>query len=382
MTKENLTVLYKMMVQECLMAEDQAIFYKFLKDFLYLGPIEEHVTSAEDINDFFTNIICDPKNDYQHLPIEGLSAIESLLITVNKHFGKIVEIGKSKRQKYWQGGPSAGQGYATSWDNYEEEIDFRVKTLPSQIFGANVLWKVALEAKNETVISKAIELLNKLYTKLAEELEERIAEISTNFVETAIEKMKVFYDRTVNGKENRTGEIIKMLRLIEEMIDESERRGNGGVTPLLCLYKGFPIKIHVLNLACDPVLNPGIPDKFDLNIHSRLTYWQLRMLIANKLKIQPEVIRVMLTGTDPKEKDNGKTMEQIHILDGDTIKALKRTEEFVSRVDLLKGKQLTEKAKGAFSEIFDRFSKDGHMTRMDLASFTSICLCKRKFNIF
>lgn len=373
-TKENLNLLYMLLVCKSLTPDDPTIFYSFLKDLLSLGSLDEHVKSPEDIDFFFTNSICDEKNNFQTLTIEGMNSIESLLIKINKHLGKIVLASKSKKKKSWQIMPMAGQVYHNSWDNYEEIIEFRVKTLPTQIVGINALWKIALEAKNEAVINKAIELLNKLYTKLGEEVKERIAEISSDFVETAIEKLKLFYDRSINRNENRSSEIVKVLRLIVEMIFESERKGNGGMTPLFCLYRGEPIHITVINNAVEFGPNSGIPDKFELFIHTHLTYWQLRMLVANKLKIPPEVVKVSLTGVDPTDKDNGKTMEEIHVNNGDTIRAIRRTEEFVSRADLLIGRTLTEKAKLVFYEIFAKFSTDGHMTKKHVVEFTRICL--------
>ena len=372
--KENLILIYKLFVLEPLIPDDSTIFYNFFKELLSLGPLNEHVQSPEDINLFFTNSICDEKNNFQSLTIEGMNSIESLLITINKNLGKIALVNKTKKQKNWQVMPMVGTVFHNGWENNEDNAEFRVKTLPTQIVGINALWKIALEAKNEAVINKSIELLNKLYTKLGNEVEERIAEISAEFVETAMEKLKVFYERTINLKENRSSEMVKVLRLIVEMIYESERKGNGGMTPLFCLYKGNAIKITVINNAVGNNLNIGDQDRFELSIHSNLTYWQLKMLIAQKLNIPPEMLMVSFGSVDPTDKDNGRTLDEIHLKDGEIIRVIKRSEEFVSRADILNGRNLTEKAKSVFLEIFERFSKEGHMQKQHILEFTKICL--------
>ncbi len=372
--------MWRLLVKEDTVApvEDQAIFYKFLKEWIQLGPIEDHVASVADLDQFFTEGICNESNNFLQLPVEGMQAIESMLIAVNKAKGKIHEIGVIRRHKNNYIGPMLPhvQGVWDEGDN--EEVEFRVKTLPTQIVGAGVLWQIVLQAKNEAVTSKAIELVNKLYTKLSEELEDRIAEISSNFVETAIEKLKIFYERTVNEKENRGGEIVKLLRLIEEMLDDSERKGNGGITPLWGLGKGQPLTLKVQNFATDSVMNSQIPDKLEVAVHSRVTLWQLKVLVAKKLQIAPELLKLVLPNCETKDRDNGKMLEDLKVVDGDSIRATKRSEDFVARTALLtKQKSLADRAKVVFTEVFERFSKDGKMSPSDCASFTRVCLSDR-----
>lgn len=57
------------------------------------------------------------------------------------------------------------------------------------------------------------------------------------------------------------------------MLDESEKRGNGGITPLGCLMKGRTIKIHINNLAVDTVMNTNIPSLFEIFVHGKITIW-------------------------------------------------------------------------------------------------------------
>jgi len=386
LTKENLECLWKNLVKEPIFTEDIANFYRILKELVSSG-VEDHVSSMQDLTTFFTNTICNESNNFTQLPIEGVQAIESLIIVVNKHLEKLVEVGVIRRKRYGYGYGNYGymMGPITymqsAEENKDDEIEFKVKTLPSQIVGSSVLWKIVLEAKSEAVTLKAIELINKIYTKLSEELEERIAEISSSFVGTAIEKLRLCYKKSIEFNENRTGEIVKVLRLIEEMLDDSERRGNGCLTPLISYTKGVPLILKIQNFATDTVVNSDIPDKFDLSVHSRITVWQLKVLIARKIKIAPEIVRLIISSNDPKDRDNGKTLEELKITDGEVIRASKRSEEFVARVSLLKNKAFNDKAKAVFMEIFERFSKDGKMTPLECAAFTRVCLSDRYIDI-
>eukprot|EP01022_Parablepharisma_sp_SALTPOND_P004330 TRINITY_DN120104_c0_g1_i1.p1 TRINITY_DN120104_c0_g1~~TRINITY_DN120104_c0_g1_i1.p1 ORF type:complete len:1287 (+),score=154.13 TRINITY_DN120104_c0_g1_i1:6286-10146(+) len=379
LTKDNLELLWRCMVKKAVCTDDQIVFYRFLKEVIMLG-VEDHVASMEDIVNFFTTVICNEENNFKKLPVEGVQAIESLLITVNKSMEKIVEVGTIRRKRYnysygYMMGPVAP---GANWEeNKDDEIEFRVKTLPTQIVGSSVLWKIVLEADSESVTIKAIELINKIYTKLSEELDDRIAEISSNFVETAIEKLRLCYQHMTKDGSNRSSEIVKVLRLIEEMLDDSERNGNGGLTPLVSLPKGAPLTLKIHNFATDSVTDPEIPEKLELSVHSRITYWQLKVLIAKHLKSAPEILRLIIANNETKDRDNGKTLEDLKISDGDLIRAAKRSEEFVARANLIKNKAFTEKAKIVFTEVFERFSKEGKMAPADCANFTRVCLSDR-----
>ena len=65
----------------------------------------------------------------------------------------------------------------------------------------------------------------------------------------------------INENLSRSSEMVKLLRLITEMLDASEKRGNGGIIPLTSFIKGQNLKINVQNFAVDTIENPEIPNK-------------------------------------------------------------------------------------------------------------------------
>lgn len=224
------------------------------------------------------------------MPEVGIIAIQNLLLVVNKNSNLISDSSKQKKQKQAHFQPQTGavDGAMENSQSYSKnENDFLVRIAPAKIRGINVLWKIILEAKDERVSLKAMELLSELYTKLGEELEDNLAEISVQFVETAIDKLYIFYQKMTKENENRSKEIVTLLKVIQDMLDESERKGNYCITPFNSMYKGYPLRINVINHANESQ-GKLHPDKFTLSIHSRATVWQLKTLIGGQLEIPPE----------------------------------------------------------------------------------------------
>ncbi len=214
-----------------------------------------------------------------------MRAIESLILSVNKTIGNI----RDCRKRQSKAGAAVDQQEKGIIVRREDE--FVVAVSPGKIMGVDALWKIVLEARSEDVTLKAIELLNELYTKLAEELEDSIADISGQFVETAVEKLRVFHGQIVNEGQNRGREIVKLLKLIEQMLDESERKGNFCITPLHALVRGAPVAITVLNHAIDTVGHTVYPEKLALSLHSKVTFYQFKIMIAASLNLHPESVR-------------------------------------------------------------------------------------------
>lgn len=374
MSRENIDFLWESLVKCAITPEDQKVFYEIFKE-LFTTGMEEHVASMEDIKDFFTNTLCSDDNNFQALPIEGMQVIESLLITVNRDMNTIVEIGavRKKEQSYGRYNGMIGP-MPPSEAVQEEEIEFLVKVLPSEVVGASMLWKIVLEALSEQVTIRAIELISKIYTKLSEELENKIAEISSSFIETAVKQLKLCHQNMLKGNLSRSNEIVKMLRLIEQMLDESEKKGNGGITPLTALLKGREVKFSVKNYAVDTLDRPDVPDAVEVSVHSNTTYWQLVILVARKLLIEPELIRIKFPNIEITNKDNAKTLEELGVVGGECATARKISWNQMPRLSLTKNGSLTTKARAVLVEVFGRYSKEGEMHPENYAKFTQACL--------
>jgi len=362
LTKKDLEVLWIAMVKRAITADDQAAFYLILKQ-LSFHKKEDYLYSMADLIEFFSVVVCAEDNNFQQLQIEGIQMIEKLLIFTNKESENITELETVRKKRY---------------DNfssyYEDQIQFHVKVLPTQIIGEPMLWKIALEAKSEPVATRAIELISTIYTKLSKELESSIEDISSDFAKVAMEKLRLCFQQMIKNELSRSSEIIKLLRLIEEMLYNSERKGNDGITPLGYLIKGRTFTLKVNSKITNVVNAPHVPKKFELIVHSSLTLWQLRMIISKKLRVATHLLKLMMNNKDLKERDNGKSLEALGIDGTDTIQVKKRDVKFVPKIDLTKNKRFTEEAKKVFEDIFEKFSENGRMSRENCAEYTKACL--------
>ena len=371
LSNSNLCLLWNLLKIDPITPDDEQQLFSFLKGFATVRNIETRVESVEDICSFFVNIVCDEKNNFQNLLIEGIEAIFSMLITVNQSLRNIEKISKvSKSLVKLRIACSAITGTEHQPDkkiNLVSKLsDFKVKVPPEQLKGVSVLWKIVIEAKKELVSMKAIEFLNMLYTQISEELEDQITKISLHFVHTAFEKLSIFYERIKKDNENRSREIVQLIKLIEEMLDESERKGNGGLIPLFALLKGKPLKLKV-RIIDD---NGAVIPEFEIQTHSNLTLWNLKIMIGNVLKLQPEVLQLSKSDVEIKDKNNGKTLQEIKIIQNEILKVKMKNEENNSKIRVLfEDGKLTEKAKIMIEEIFNKYSTDGKMNRLNAAIF-------------
>jgi Ca2+-binding EF-hand superfamily protein len=82
-----------------------------------------------------------------------------------------------------------------------------------------------------------------------------------------------------------------------------------------------------------------------------------------------------------KDKENGKTLEDLNFKTGETIIASKKSSENNDRIPLtLKGGQLTQEARNVFEDWFKTYSKDGLMRKEDACVFIKSC-CEGECNI-
>ena len=275
-SKTDLETLWNIWVKSPRDLYDQEFFFAFLRKVVAYGCLTDYAKSMDDAVAFFAEAICDETNNYSALSVDGMHTIESFMISVNKFLGNLGSSAKVESQ------------FSTAGANLESE--FEVRVAPENLKGLSILWKIALEAKNENVAVLAIEALNKFHTRLDLRLEDQVVQISTKFIETAAEKLAMFRSNNSVFPESRGKEIIKLLKLIQEMIDESERKGGGGLTPLYALRKSRGIRLKIVNKFNS---SSGDPE-FELGVSSTVTCWQLKTLIGLKLRIPPDSVLMTL----------------------------------------------------------------------------------------
>jgi len=71
----------------------------------------------------------------------------------------------------------------------------------------------------------------------------------------------------------------KVLKLIKYQMDESERKGVGGLKSHSAMLKGELLTLNVAN-NIGYSSNPDIPKKITLKCYSNITFWEFKGLIG------------------------------------------------------------------------------------------------------
>lgn len=71
--------------------------------------------------------------------------------------------------------------------------------------------------------------------------------------------------------------IIRCITILNSVIDESEKKGNGGLQSLTSLVRGELITLHFVN---EHISGPGIPQKFNLKVPYTITVIELLYLVG------------------------------------------------------------------------------------------------------
>ena len=227
-----------------------------------------------------------------------------------------------------------------------------------------IFWKIVQEATNKDVIEKSRDFLSKAYTQFSEEIEGENLEIRGNFIETYLTKL----GDVVNTKsKNRSDVICRMVKLMRDMIDESERSGTGGLKSHCALLKGDLIEMVIRN---NLTTGKTIPKKMEVEAYSNTTIWELKTEIGKYLESSPDCMKLSIGNKDVKETDHGKTIGEFIQKRRGIVTIEKKNMDDVKKVTLAgSDSQLTPAAVKVFGEMFNKFAKNGKMDGEGAAAF-------------
>jgi len=368
-TLPQLYLLWEILCENPITKEDSQVLYKFLKDI-----IPDHISYVRYMDPaegkkFFEEKICNPKNSFENLTTESFNCIIQFFTLVNENEG-LVQVNRSNRSKYSSytsysnvSGAVYGEYSFTKKDD-DNMPELRTKVHPQKLHGSEIFWKIVQEVVSKDVIEKARDFLNKLYTMLSGELEGKASEIRGSFIETYLEKLSAL---TKESHGNETPMITKMINLMMDMIDESERKGTGNIKSHSALLKGPMLSFNVINNA---TTSKNVPKKMDIEAYSNTTIWQLKKELGKYIESSPECIKISIGTKELKDTDNGKTIGELMQKRSSTLTLDKKNMDDIPKAPLVtEDNKLTPKAKVAFTEIFNKFAKDGKMNNEGAAQF-------------
>jgi ubiquitin carboxyl-terminal hydrolase 9/24 len=222
---------------------------------------------------------------------------------------------------------------------------------------------MALQCENPKVVPKAIDFLIKVYYSLDSDLDEKKLDAQDSLIS---ECMRILRE----SKDEHT--IVRVIEIIKNIIQETEKKGTGDVKPHNALLKGELLEnITIKNKTSHKGKNLLI------KIYSNATVWEFKKEVSKLLGLAPKYLKIEIGQNKVvKDTDNGKTLAQLGLQSNDFVSAYKsQVEEEIPNAPLIGSDgKLTEKAKQIFNEWFDMYSDstDG-MTKDTCSLFIKGC---------
>ena len=187
--------------------------------------------------------------------------------------------------------------------------------------------------------------------------------------------------------------IQNILLVLQGLIEETEKKGTAGVISHSSILKSRKIVLNITNDIRSRFIIHEMEQSFTLTVYANLTIWDLKILLAKRLNIIPEIIRLTLgtivTGQFFNqnnhnsqsnnnnfkvitENDHGKTLSELKLNNNDKI-TLNKSDviENIPKCNLLSNGELSTKAKYVFKQIFGNYSENGKMGRLECAKFAT-----------
>ena len=310
------------------------------------------------------------KNSYESLSIDAFSCIIQFFTLINEQAGHITvaRVVPHKYTSYTSYSNVSGACYGDySFTKKDENAlpEVKTKVHPMKLDGTEIFWKIVQEAGNKDVVEKSRDFLNKLYTQVTGEIEKSASEIRGNFIGTYLEKLAALIESKAPHKSEMVG---RMISLMMDMIDESERKGTGRLKSHNALLKGYLIDFVVHNNVTS---GKTVPKKLEVQAYANTTVWELKAELGKYVDSSAECIKMSVGNKELKDTDNGKTIGELVKKRSGVLTLDKKNMDDIPKEPLMtEDFQFTEKARAAFADVFNKFaSKEGKMDAEAAAAF-------------
>jgi ubiquitin C-terminal hydrolase len=375
---DHIHLLFRIFVEDGITSKDSNLFFKFLKDAEDSGTMP---SGAFEI--IFSKMIEreDLEFSTSSISLDLFKTLWNIFTTINKNQSKLkCEDYKGEATYAYSGVSNSGQTLLSYSYNPEKKTDCEVSlqiSNPLDLSGFDLIWKLMVSSPSGSEVNKmAINNVLKLFLGENKNLWNILIE---KCIKT-INCVKLSQTEDFNSKKIK---ISNILHLLKSLIEETEKKGTAGCISHSSILKNSKIKIIIKNMISPKLLNPNenynnavIKDssttkEFILVVYSNTTLWDLKKLIGFKIGVIPEGLKFLNTGgKEITDNDHGKTLMELKIKDKDTLSVVKNPIlDQIPKVPLMKDGQLVEKAVKAFSEIFEKFSTEGLMSKEQCAQF-------------
>ena len=386
-SRNEVDIIWNFLIDKSEIEYDEEAVFKWLKESCETDIGSAQVWQLQDIGEIFNERLGQGSNDMGSLTLDGFCCIRSYFLLANesseklKRFKKQVPKASSMMTSYSSStGPQFSSQFSFSrsrarMTETEEESTFRVHVLPKELDGIVNIWKIVINSQNADVKQKAISFLIELHHNLAPAIEEQKKRINNDCLRTALNYIKEIQEDSTKSEEVKSEQIISVLKIFDEFLSQSERKGTTGLKQQRSLLKGELLdKISINNSVS---YNKLIGRKIEVSMFSNATIYDIKRVIGAINKVPAEYVRLIRgasTTNEIKDIDNGKTLADLSFKPNESLTAIKQNMGNVPKAPLLNpDKTLTPEAQIIFGEWFDTFSHDGLMTPEDCAEFIRSC---------
>lgn len=303
----------------------------------------EHVMSEGEprqIEDFLLKMV--QPRELEQLTCQELEILSSLFLEINIKRGNI--------------------SVSSTWRNGKDEKITRLIRSFDELHLYDKLLDVIYGVADPTVSDLAIDFYNSLY--VTQDLSPALRQ---KYLESALADFFKFLG------EGKTTKIPRVLRLIDFIIDESEKDvGNVNIKSLATIRKGETLLLDIINdtFYCYDITANN--KNFNLKTTSNTTLFDVRNTLAKHLSMTWQELKINQKD-ELADISNSRLMKELNIKVNEPLKVSRRVCN-QQHEELIAGGKLTPKAVKAFESIFEKYSTNGLMNKAECNRFIAACL--------
>lgn len=248
------------------------------------------------------------------------------------------------------------------------KVEFNVTSVPSELHGVAVIWKLLQECdkKNLDLTTEVVHLITRLYHNLTGVQPDQIKQIQELFCKECMNQLKVVASNKQMNDDEKKQFVKTMIQMVKSFLYEAEKNGCGTLRYHQGLERGeFVEKLILQNLVSQVKSTAKL---IEVNVYSNMTIWELKKLISYKFNVSPLCIDLKRNNTQKQtisDISNHRLLRDLRIENYEIIQVMKKPIVSHSRVSLLNKKktELVPEAKEIFKSWYESFSTDGLMSK-------------------
>ncbi|EAR94410.2 ubiquitin carboxy-terminal hydrolase (macronuclear) [Tetrahymena thermophila SB210] len=373
LTLEVISEVWDAVIVEGLIPREKDIIYKWFSELNTNNMNNMNQSSQqikkEDLDIFFHTKLCN-EEDLRLMTPEGLNCFKSIFCILNEKDGKmkkfpIVKMYNNNNILYNNHHYNSQSYYQQNDARTNPDFEYQMLDLPTNLKGIQSLWTLITLNQNQEVIAKALEFLNNLHTNFDQNVSESEENIKRRYYQQAYEYLQ---KQTQEGDSEK---IKRCIMIMESILDESEKKGNGGLKSLMSLSKG-----ELITLCFQTTYyNSDIPNNFSFKMYTNDSVMDLLYKVGLYIKCTYE--EVALAVAEPRReieaKENGKSIAELRLKNGEKLLVSQRKGSPVKEEELLINGEINPKAIRIFKKWFQQFQVDGRMKPLQVAQFINSC---------